>query len=520
MRFQHVPVEVGGRTYLVVADDTEAQLKSLRQHDDKEPVFVRIPRKLVALASQSYWRRELLHQATRQLATTQPEFSAAKVITRRQCWFLALVAAAAVLAVTMTGNATLAIVSTLSVFFVANGFFRALLVIVGSLPRNKQSDSTAPNRQSLPIYSILVPLYREARVLPTLLKALLALDYPKEKLDILFVVEADDANTAAAAEAADIDPRFTVIRVPPCQPRTKPKACNYALPFARGEFSVIFDAEDRPEPDQLLKAVAAFRAYTTDVVCLQARLEFFNRRDGWIPLMSALDYLLWFCCLLPGLDRLGIPMPLGGTSNHFRTSALREIGAWDPYNVTEDADLGIRFARLGLRVRTLDSTTYEEAVVGFGAWIRQRSRWMKGYMQTWLVHMRDPSALVRHAGWRGFIGFQLFIGGTVLCALANPILWTVFLWANFFAAPEANHLASHISLSALVAGNGLFAYLATFMPTRRGWFSIVPYGLTAPFYWCMISIAAIRALYQLCTNPWHWDKTEHGTSKQVFQNGL
>ena len=318
-------------------------------------------------------------------------------------------------------------------------------------------------------------------------------------------------------DLAASDSRFSVIRVPPGTPRTKPRACNYAMPFVLGEFTVIFDAEDRPEPDQLRKAVAAFRAAPDNIACLQARLNFYNANENWLTRMFALDYALWFDYLLPGLDRLNIPMPLGGTSNHFRTTALRAIHGWDPYNVTEDADIGIRLARLGLRVHTLDSTTFEEATNGFGNWLRQRSRWLKGYMQTWLVHMRSPIALLRHAGLGGFIGFQLFVGGTFLSALVNPLLWAIFLLSNLFgisvfAVPAAG-VVSYVSIASLVAGNGMFAYLAMLAPLRRDWLELTPYGLTAPLYWLLISCAGLRAFCQLFTRPWHWEKTAHGLSK-------
>jgi cellulose synthase/poly-beta-1,6-N-acetylglucosamine synthase-like glycosyltransferase len=512
----HLSLRIGDRQVVVAASscsDTDKSELRARYGNDCRIDF--IPPKLIAQAIEKQSRSYLIDKATTELAREQPAFSASQVITGLQkglFLFALLIVAAGFFVIPQ--SAAFGLAAAASLFFLANTLFRAFLLLASGW--KARSASHTLHKGDLPHYSIIVPLYQEANVMPCLVRALCALDYPKDRLDILLVVEADDFDTAHAADAAALDQRFTVIRVPPSHPRTKPKACNYALPFARGEFLVIFDAEDRPEPDQLVKAVSAFRSQPFDVACLQARLEFFNLRDGWISLMSALDYLLWFRCLLPGLDRLRIPMPLGGTSNHFRTSALRAIGGWDPYNVTEDADLGIRFSRLGLRVRTLDSTTYEEAVTRSGAWIRQRSRWMKGYMQTWLVHMRDPRGLVKYAGWRGFIGFQLFIGGTFMCALANPVLWTLFLWSHFSGSSEATNSISHVSLSALIAGNGLFAFLATFVPTRRGWFGVVPFGLTAPFYWILISIAAYRALWQLFNNPWHWDKTEHGVSKHTF----
>ncbi len=231
--------------------------------------------------------------------------------------------------------------------------------------------------------------------------------------------------------------------------------------------------------------------------------------------MFALDYALWFDFLLPGLDRLGIPMPLGGTSNHFRVDALHAIHAWDPFNVTEDADLGIRLARLGMRVRTLDSTTYEEATNQTANWLRQRTRWLKGYMQTWLVHMRNPGQLLRNAGACGFFGFQLFVGGTVLSALLNPVLWLIFVLSFFTDVPMIGFPDATRSLSGfgLLLANALFAYLAMLGPYRRGWVDLSPYALLVPFYWLLISAAAYRALWQLVRNPWHWEKTPHGTSR-------
>lgn len=233
-----------------------------------------------------------------------------------------------------------------------------------------------------------------------------------------------------------------------------------------------------------------------------------------------MDYGLWFDYLLPGLDRLGIPMPLGGTSNHFRIDALRAIHGWDPFNVTEDADLGIRLARLGFRVRTLDSTTYEEATNTFGNWLRQRTRWIKGYMQTWLVHMRAPRELLQSAGWGGFFGFQLFVGGSVLSALVNPVLWLIFIVSLFVRIPIPGPLttiAGPVSISALIVGNALFTYLAMMGSYRRGWLDLSPYGLSVPLYWLLISCAAYRALWQLVRKPWFWEKTEHGLSRMSSQ---
>jgi cellulose synthase/poly-beta-1,6-N-acetylglucosamine synthase-like glycosyltransferase len=227
--------------------------------------------------------------------------------------------------------------------------------------------------------------------------------------------------------------------------------------------------------------------------------------------MFALDYALWFDMLLPGLDRIGMPMPLGGTSNHFRTAILRDIGGWDAFNVTEDADIGTRLAQLGYRVSMIASTTYEEAPIAPGAWLKQRSRWLKGYMQTWLVHMRHPLRLLRRTGLGGFLAFQLFLGGGIVFALANPLLWAAFLgsalfgwqvWQDFGNVPGAS----------LLANNLLLTYLAMISPGRRGRADLAPWGLTVIAYWAMVSLAGYRALGQLVTRPFFWEKTMHGVT--------
>jgi cellulose synthase/poly-beta-1,6-N-acetylglucosamine synthase-like glycosyltransferase len=299
-------------------------------------------------------------------------------------------------------------------------------------------------------------------------------------------------------------------------PRTKPKACNYALRFARGDYLVVYDAEDRPEPDQLRKSIESFRTAPPETVCLQARLAIYNGVDGWLARMYALDYDLWFKALLPGLDKLRVPMPLGGTSNHFRTATLRAAGGWDPFNVTEDADLGIRLARLGYHVSMLDSTTFEEAPARLGSWLKQRSRWLKGYMQTWLVHARDPVALTRRIHLRGVATLQLFLGGAIWSALFNPVLWLIFAVSCATARPDGHlqilDMLARISGLGLLTANLMLTGLAI-TGTRRKW-ALVPYALCLAFYWVLISIAAYRGLWQLVIKPSYWEKTPHGQSRR------
>ncbi len=265
---------------------------------------------------------------------------------------------------------------------------------------------------TLPSFTILVPAYREPEVLPHLVGNLAALDYPRELLEIKLLLEEDDEETRAAAATMNLEAPFEVVVVPPVGPRTKPKALNYALLESTGDIVCIYDAEDRPDPLQLKKVAATFQQLGPEYACVQAELAYFNADENLITRWFAVEYRAWFTQFLPQLSKVDAPIPLGGTSNHFRRDLLVQLGAWDPYNVTEDADLGIRMHRQGYRVAVLDSVTYEEANTDFVNWIKQRSRWYKGYAQTYLVHMRHPITLLRDVGVAGFIRFNLFVGGT------------------------------------------------------------------------------------------------------------
>ena len=456
-------------------------------------------------------------EAANGLAMRTPNLSARTVITRAQSSCLLLVAAVLAALFARWPLATCAVlVASMSAGFMASTMFRAILAWIGARSRPEPEHAARLPDALLPVYTILVPLYREANVLPRLARSLLLIDYPHDRLDIKILVENDDHETVtAAAELAGRGP-FEILTVPHGTPRTKPRACNYGLSFARGEFAVIYDAEDRPERDQLRKAAAAFRRQPADVACLQAHLNFYNANENWLTRLFALDYALWFDVLLPGLDRMGVPMPLGGTSNHFRTAVLRELGGWDPFNVTEDADLGIRIGQLGKRVAMLNSTTFEEAPARLGVWLKQRSRWLKGYMQTWLVHTRDPVSLIRRIGHVGVLAFHLFLGGAVVAALVNPLLWAVSGLSLCFGWPlfeDSGNTLLALSATGLVGGNAILTSLAMAAPLKRGWNRLAPYGLTVMLYWALISVAAWRALVQLATNPFHWEKTAHGISR-------
>ncbi len=409
----------------------------------------------------------------------------------------------------------------MTLFFLAVVVFRTIAGFRGAAAENAitftRDEVRALDPRELPIYTILVPAYREENVIGRLLTSLGELDYPKDKLDILLLFEEDDPATLRAAKAAAPGAHVRFLVAPAGDPQTKPKACNVGLLYARGEFLVIYDAEDRPEPDQLKKAVLAFRQGRRELACVQAALNYYNWNENFLTRMFTLEYSFWFDYLLPGLDRLRMPIPLGGTSNHFRTTVLRDLGGWDPFNVTEDADLGIRAAMHGYRVGIINSTTYEEANKLLGNWIRQRSRWIKGYMQTALVYSRNPVAVIRKAGLRQFLGFVLLIAGTPLIFLLQPI--TIALTA-FWLISRTHGLEPlfpawllYISLFNLLIGNALAIYVNMFAVFKRRLHVLVLFALLNPVYWMLHSIAAFKALGQLFTRPYYWEKTVHGLTR-------
>ncbi|NHC44729.1 glycosyltransferase [Motilibacter sp. K478] len=378
------------------------------------------------------------------------------------------------------------------------------------------AEALAVPEAELPAYTVLVPAYREPEVIGQLVGNLGRLDYPRDKLEVLLLLEEDDDVTRAAVARVQLPAMLRVVLVPDGGVRTKPNACNYGLQQATGDLITIYDAEDQPDPLQLRRAAVAFARLPEDVVCVQARLGYFNAGQNIITRWFTLEYVTWFEHLLPGLVALKAPVPLGGTSNHLRASALRELGGWDPYNVTEDADLGLRIARAGLRTEVLASLTLEEANSDFVNWVKQRSRWYKGYLQTWIVHNRHPVQLIRTIGWKGYLGFTLFVAGTPVLAALNPVFWYLAI-AWFVAEPGviAALFPGYVyypSMVCFVLGNFamIYAGLVSARAARR--FDLLVAALTFPGYWVMMSLAAVKAVVQLVLQPSYWEKTTHGLS--------
>lgn len=455
-------------------------------------------------------------------APIQPRLSALQTITSSQKRILQLLGIAyAVGLIFYSVPALQDIVIALTIFYIVDlitYFILSMRVVARQV--EEHIDDTAVHTLAdapWPRYTILCPLYKEAEVVPQFVEAMLAMDYPTDKLQILFLTETDDQITRNAIAAMKLPAHFEIVIVPDGPLRTKPRACNYGLLQAIGEYVVIFDAEDIPDPLQLKKAVLAFSHHGPDVACVQAKLNFYNAEQNILTRWFTAEYSSWFDMTLPGLQTLNVPLPLGGTSNHFRTDLLRKVGAWDAFNVTEDCDLGLRLGHFKLKTIVMDSTTYEEANPQVKNWLRQRSRWIKGYMQTYLVHMRRPFEYLRPGRLREFLSLQLVIGGKTAILLVNPLMWMLvavyFLFYPFVG--NAYHILYpmpilYMGSLCLIFGNFMYMYIHLIGCMKRGNFNIVKWAIFMPIYWALGSVAAYIALYQLIFKPHYWEKTLHG----------
>lgn len=404
-------------------------------------------------------------------------------------------------------------------------FLRPIVSPRQAAVRVSQQDIDQLSDQSLPHYTILVPLRFESNIVHSLTRRLASLDYPKSRLEVLFLVGVDDSKTIGALQQAGVDgdsasrggqefSYATIIRVPKLDVDTKPLVCNYGLQFATGDYTVIYDAEDKPEPLQLKKAVVGFQKSTIDTACLQSKLNFYNSDKNVLTRLFSLEYSVWYDYFLPGLQSLGSPVPLGGTSNHFVTNMLRRAGEWDPYNVTEDADLGLRLYRGNHLTRILDAYTYEESTSTVSAWLTQRSRWEKGYLATLIVHAQNPLRLYKELGAKKFLyGITIFFSNFYM-PFINPLLWLItILWAlNIFSLGE---LPAYIWVPAmfnLVVGNLTHLVMHVVAALRLKRPGLAPLTLLIPFYWVLISLATYRAGWELFTKPYIWNKTAHGAN--------
>lgn len=481
-----------------------------------------------------FWNKVYSHEftaiSTENLAQERPDLSARVVFSEEQIIWLSAAAFILIVSLYFDWFKTILVSNIfIQLLYFVVAFFKFLMILqgirTGAQIKITEEEVASIDERDLKVYTILVPMYKESCVLPRLVNNLERLDYPKHKLDIRLLIEEDDVEAQELLRAMNLPPYYTTIVVPHSLPKTKPKACNYGLINARGEYTVIYDAEDRPDPDQLKKVHLAFQRSPVSCCCIQAKLNYYNSEQNMLTRWFTQEYSMWFDLLLPGLMQLNIPIPLGGTSNHFKTDILKSVNAWDPYNVTEDADLGIRLYVAGYSTGIVNSRTWEEASSRVRNWIRQRSRWIKGYMQTWLVHMRYPLRLWRQLGTRGFVGMQVIVLASPLLPLINPFLWLmVLLWYMtrhqliplFFPGP-----IYYLAAVGLVLGNFLFVFsnvvgthwVVEELHHKKNYtlsFRLVKYALLTPIYWMLMSIAAYKAAWQLIVKPFYWEKTEHG----------
>lgn len=412
-------------------------------------------------------------------------------------------------------------IAVLAVFYFIDLLFNFFL-IVNSFRKHsevevKDEEIAAIPDDLWPMYSIFCPLYKEWNVLPQFVKAMSNLDYPKDKMEVMLLLEEDDTKTIETAQKMNLPSYFRIVVVPNSQPKTKPKACNYGLAQARGEYIVIYDAEDVPDRNQLKKAILAFQRADKSVLCMQAKLNFYNPKQNLLTRVFTAEYSLWFDLILTGLQSIKAPIPLGGTSNHFRTNDLHLLEGWDPFNVTEDCDLGIRLFKKGYHTAIFNSTTLEEANSSYTNWFRQRSRWIKGYIQTYLVHMRRPSELIRESGNIHILTFQLVVGGKIASIFINPFMW-ITTASYFIFRPIIGHSIEslfplpvlYISFLCLILGNFLYLYYYMIGCSRREHWGIMEFVFLVPIYWLMMSVAAWMGMYQLIFKPHYWEKTHHG----------
>lgn len=378
------------------------------------------------------------------------------------------------------------------------------IAVATALARQRPTPGIRLRDAELPMLTLLIPLRNEAEVAPALIAAISQLDYPEWRLDVKLLVEADDPETIAAIEAQTLPAHFEMIPVPPGEPRTKPKALNYALAFARGDFIAIFDAEDLPYPDQPRAVMDAFNRGPEKLAVLQAPLQVHNGADSWIAGQFALEYAIQFGVWLPMLAQFKLPVPLGGTSNYFRREALNAVGNWDAWNVTEDADIGLRLARFGYLSGTVAQPTLEEAPISWRQWQRQRTRWMKGHLQTWLVLNRHPLRAMNDMGVLNYLSTHLTLGGGLLAACLHGPL---YLWiaANLFIFDAVEPW--HWIMFAVGYGSALAAALVSRSRHATPWMLV-----TMLAYWPLQSFTMLCAICDLALKPHYWAKTQHGVS--------
>lgn len=455
-------------------------------------------------------------------ARFRPEVSAYKVITTPQRYVLiAFFALLGLLLLLDFYTVITAVVAAITLFYFVSLFVNFALTFKSvTTPEHIYVEASIVHDLAdahWPHYTILCPLYKEEESAPQLVQALSEMDYPADKLQVLIMLESDDVGTLAVLQSLHLPDFIELVILPEGTPRTKPRSCNYGLTMATGDYVVIYDAEDIPDPLQLKKAVLAFAQSDDNLACVQAKLNFYNADQNALTRWFTIEYATWYEMVMPSMRWAHLSIPLGGTSNHFRTDILRGLGAWDAFNVTEDCDLGMRLEHDGYYTTVLDSTTYEEANSQLANWLTQRTRWIKGFLITYMVYMRNPLQYWHPSRWAEFISLQLVIGGRTLVVLLNPILWGLMLGYILFGAQAQDFYNSifprpvfYMGLITLIFGNLLYIYTHMLGAARLRRYNLVRWAVVMPVYWVLHSVAGYKALWNYIFAPHFWEKTKHG----------
>jgi cellulose synthase/poly-beta-1,6-N-acetylglucosamine synthase-like glycosyltransferase len=523
MAYKHleaVPYRLIGNVIIIATCNITEQLVAWAKSNYKEYRFVITSPYDINYILRKNFRNSDVYNATNELFDKTPLQSAA--YKSGNIWKILLILLSVIIVILYHDPAKIiTLYLIINIFYTINLSFKMLIFTIGYIYQIKNINCKFKdniNDQDLPIYTILIPLYKETTILKNLIKSIKAIDYPKSKLDIKIILEEDDLETQKFLKLFKLEYYFDIVIVPYHKLKTKAKALNYALTYAKGDYVTVYDAEDTPDPKQLKKAYYKFKNSSENLVCVQARLRFYNRDYNLLTKMFSIEYIVWFEYMLKGLELIKFPIPLGGTSNHFIKNKLIEVGGWDPYNVTEDADLGLRFAAYGYKTCLLNSVTEEEAPIYFVPWLKQRSRWIKGYFQTYIVHMRSSLSFKHKQKFRDILCVQFFIGANSLNYILNPFIIILSILINYEILGKINFpnylkILFNINLAMIFVMPFLLSLLTII---HQKWSIIKMFGclFSYPFYSQLHIIASIRAIYQFFVNPFYWDKTDHGFGKE------
>lgn len=521
LEFRVVPWRLVGAA-LLVATDSPAQFHRLRAcmaHTEMQMLPVIADATQIQRQTSRLYGDELARKAAKRVPAHESCRTMGGQRGKRRLW-AALVGAGllAALIISPMWTLTVAIIWAVLTLVMSVVLKAAALVAMLRGPKTHRGPrpGVIPDTFRLPRVSMLVPLLREREIAGALITRLSRLTYPKSLLDVMLVLEEGDTVTRETLARTKLPPWITVIEVPEAnQLTTKPRALNYALDFCRGSIIGVWDAEDAPEPDQIERVVTRFQAAPAKVACLQGVLDYYNSRSNWLSRCFTIEYASWWRVILPGIARLGLVLPLGGTTLFFRSDVLKHLGGWDAHNVTEDADLGVRLARHGYVTELLPTVTFEEANCRAWPWVKQRSRWLKGFLITWCVHMRDPRALLRDLGLMRFLGVQTMLLATVTQFLCAPLLWTFWLALVGVPHPVGVTLGAEVMwalVGVFVFSEVLNLVIAGFAVSRPAHRHLLGWTLSMPLYFPLGTLAAFKALSEFVSVPFYWDKTQHGVA--------